>query len=112
MKLITIKESGTTTLEELNDKLIETTIRGLDPFCEEIAILEIDDMTYIQTLFANDEESPYGISILLEYQEGDLHNHYLCQDDISIEQIVSAFISYLHSDGNWQERFTWQHFPL
>ena len=71
------------------------------------AILGPDDMTYIQA--GGDRHTGFD----LEYQEGSVDRHYRAQkDDISLDEIVQAFIRYRDGWSDWKvqfrfERITW-----
>jgi hypothetical protein len=76
---------------------------------EEFAILAADEDTYLQCAKQND--APY--EYILEYQEGDLSNHYRAVDDaVPLDRVIATFTRYLRGDESWKSDFTWQRIEL
>ena len=62
-----------------------------DPF----AILEVDEQTYLQTLWTSD-------GFVLDFQEGGMAAHYRCLAPMTVEDTVTAFQQYLAWNGEWR----------
>jgi hypothetical protein len=76
---------------------------------EEFAILAADEDTYLQC--AEQKEAPY--EYILEYQEGDLSQHYQATDDgVPLDRVISTFIKYLRGDESWKSDFKWRRMEL
>ncbi|HBI45496.1 MAG TPA: hypothetical protein DDY78_21970 [Planctomycetales bacterium] len=65
------------------------------------AILSRDEMTYIQT------SGPAGEGFTLEYQDGDTDRHYRCPDELSLERVTQAFVSYARGTDSWKTSLPW-----
>ena len=78
-------------------KIIQSLEDKEDPF----AILEQDELTYIQTLW-----TPNGYH--LEYQEGDVNRHFQSTSPLSKEQVAYCFQSYFSSDQNWKSQIEFE----
>lgn len=95
MKIIcpTLEREEIATAENIAEivKLIEN---KEDPF----VILEKDEMTYLQTLW-----TPEGYG--LEYQEGNILEHYWLSELASQEDVIWALQSYLKGEPNWKTKF-------
>lgn len=76
---------------------------------DDFIILSKNDMTYIQSANSDFE----GEGLILEFQEGNLDNHFQCTDtNISKEIILDAFLAYLNEDNSWKEKFIWEKYTL
>ena len=76
---------------------------------EEFAILAADEDTYLQCARQNDTP----ISYLLEFQQGDLANHYRAVDDaVPLDRVIATFIKYLRGDESWKSDFVWRRVEL
>ncbi|HET6897060.1 MAG TPA: hypothetical protein VFK70_01890 [Vicinamibacteria bacterium] len=76
---------------------------------EEFAILAADQHTYLQCAKQNDAPNAY----VLEFQEGDLANHYRAVDDaVPFDRVIATFIKYLRGDESWKSDFVWQRVEL
>jgi len=67
-----------------------------DPGRGEFIILSQSEMVYMQA--GGEYEGPYT----LEYQQGNLDEHYQCTEDLNKTQVQTAFIKYLNNDTTWQ----------
>lgn len=65
------------------------------------AILSRDQITYIQTSGSARE------GFILEYQDGDTDLHYRCPDELSLEQVTRAFVSYAQGMDSWKTSLRW-----
>ena len=68
-----------------------------DPF----VILEKDEMTYIQALW-----TPKGYD--LEYQEGNVFEHYRLSELATQDDVIWALQSYLKSEPFWKAKFNFE----
>jgi hypothetical protein len=90
-------------VEQPSDAQLEETLRDLPGGESSFAILIRSEGSYIQVL--GGRESGY----ILEYQDGSLDNHHVCQDaDLDIDAVVRAFQSYAHGDDDWRTSLRWQ----
>jgi hypothetical protein len=65
------------------------------------AILESDDMTYIQTAMENTQE------FVLEFQDGSLDKHYQTNVETLLE-VMAAFQGFLEAREDWKRTIDWQ----
>ncbi len=65
------------------------------------AILESDDLTYIQTGYQNAGE------FVLEFQDGSLDKHYQTTVETPYE-VLAAFQGFLESRETWKQTIDWQ----
>jgi hypothetical protein len=76
---------------------------------EEFAILAANEDTYLQC--AERKEAPY--EYILEYQEGDLSQHYQATNGgVPLERVIATFIKYLRGDQSWKSDFEWRRMEL
>ncbi len=86
------------------DIATENDIRTLIPG-EKFAILSVSSMKYMQC--ASPDIEPH--SYFLEYQDGNLQEHYEVADaPLPVDKVISAFLKYLHGDISWRSDFRWQ----
>ncbi len=89
--------------EEVTNSLIERSIWGLKDETDSFAILEKDEMHYIQT--SGDSENGF----ILEYQNGSIEEHFTCTNEpIDTNRVIKAFQSYLAQDRKWITEYTWE----
>jgi len=88
-------------IEDPTPEAVERVLRGLRVARNHFAILETDRMHYIQTARGDDG------SLMLEYQDGSLSEHYEV-GPVPLTEVIAAFQSYLGGDGQWRSRFAWQ----
>jgi hypothetical protein len=69
------------------------------------AILEFDDMTYIQTAMENTQE------FVLEFQDGSLVKHYQTNVE-DLHQVLTEFQGFLESRETWKQTIDWQKIEL
>jgi len=87
----------------VSDRQIEESIRSLTGDGDSFAILARADQVYIQT--SGDPRNGF----VLEYREGSEEEHYSCSTpDLTAEQIIRMFQSYLADDDKWRSEFEWQ----
>jgi hypothetical protein len=65
------------------------------------AILESDDMTYIQTAMEKAQE------FVLEFQDGSLDKHYQTKVE-DLHQVVTEFQGFLEAREAWKQTIDWQ----
>ena len=80
---------------------IEQQIRSLPGGADSFAILETDQMTYVQA--AGGGAEPFT----LEYQAGSVDAHYRAADDVPIDIVVQVFQAYAVG-RDWQSLVQWQ----
>ena len=87
----------------VSDRQIERSIRSLTGKGDSFAILARADQDYIQT--SGDSRNGF----VLEYREGSEEKHFSCSStELSVEQVISAFQSYLAADDKWKSELEWQ----
>ena len=87
----------------VSDRQIEEAIESLTGDGESFAILARAEQVYIQT--AGDPANGF----VLEYRDGSEGEHYACANpELTAEQIVWAFQSYLADDDKWKTELEWQ----
>ena len=82
-------------------ELIPLLVGKTDPF----AILEVDEQTYLQTLWTLD-------GFVLDFQEGSMAAHYRCLAPMTVEDTISAFQQYLAWNGKWRPHSAYQRIEL
>jgi DnaJ-domain-containing protein 1 len=70
------------------------------------AILQKDEMTYLQT------SNWKSLGYILEYQDGSLRRHYEASLNPTADQVEQAFIWYLKDDKRWLSAFIWKKIEL
>jgi hypothetical protein len=101
--------------EDPDETTISAVIQGLAEENEDeaFAILDQDEMTYIQTAIEEDDESDLGYGFVLEYQDGSLEEHYECDDGLlSEDEVIEAFTFYAEGDKRWRTGYTWVKIPI
>lgn len=87
----------------VSEQKIEESIRSLTGEDDSFAILARDDQTYIQT----SGDPNHGF--VLEYRDGSEEEHYSCSNfELSAEQVIRAFQSYLAANDKWKSELEWQ----
>lgn len=87
----------------VSDRQIEESIRSLAGDGDSFAILARADQVYIQT--SGDPRNGF----VLEYRDGSEEEHYSCSNfELTAEQIIRAFQSYLAGDDKWKSELEWQ----
>jgi hypothetical protein len=81
--------------ENATEALIESTISGLKAEPDAFAILENDEMNYIQALRVE-----HGF--IVQFQNGSVDKHFEFDTYLSRPQTIALFKSYLHGIENWQ----------
>lgn len=100
MELIVNGESRTGLI---SDRQIEASIQSLTGDGDSFAILARSDQVYIQT--SGDPQNGF----VLEYRDGSEEEHYSCSNfNLTAEQIIRAFQSYLANDNKWKSDLEWQ----
>jgi len=99
---------GEYTVEDPTDEEIRSGLAELDQIQNDaFAILSQSEETYMQT--AGDRQSGF----VLEYQEGDLNNHYQATNrQISLAEVTAAFMAFRRGLTDWKTRFTWEKINL
>ena len=69
-------------------------------------ILSQSEQVYIQAIGEGD--GPYT----LEYRQGSGERHYQCPQDLTKEQVETAFLKYLTGDIAWQNDHEWQRLEI
>jgi hypothetical protein len=93
-----LETENTGTIHDPQEADMITTLSKLDGF----AILSHDDLTYLQTSRMTNDR------FVLEYQEGATDEHFACPDQLTLEQVTSAFLAYARGDESWRTTFRWQ----
>ena len=95
---------GEKTIDAPMDQQIRWELRQLDENTNDaFAVLFASDLTYMQV--AGDLRSGF----ILEYQQGDVDEHYALHGDrLSLEQVTEAFIEYRDGQTGWQTRFPFE----
>lgn len=87
----------------ISDRQIKESIQSLTGDGDSFAILARADQVYMQT--SGDPRNGF----VLEYRDGSEGEHYSCATfDLTAEQIIRAFQSYLADDDKWKSDFEWQ----
>lgn len=86
------------TFQDPTDVEIIAALSQLDGY----AILSHNEMTYMQAAGT----SQY--SFVLEYQEGDTQEHFVCPDRLSLNDTTTAFIAYARENPRWRSAFRWE----
>jgi len=87
----------------ISDRQIEESIRSLTDDVDSFAILARSDQVYIQT-----SGDPHN-GFVLEYRDGSEEEHYSCTNfELTAEQVIRAFQSYLANDDKWKSELEWQ----
>ena len=87
----------------VSDRQIEEAIHSLTGDGDSFAILARADEVYIQT--SGDPRNGF----VLEYRDGSDKDHYSCSNfNLTAEQIIRAFQSYLADDDKWRSELEWQ----
>jgi hypothetical protein len=87
----------------VSNRQIEESIRSLTGDGDSFAILARAEQEYIQT----SGDPSHGF--VLEYRDGSDEKHYSCSNfELSAEQIIRAFQSYLAADDRWKSELEWQ----
>ena len=85
--------------EQIQSELSNLSMKNDDSF----AILGPTGMTYIQ--IAGDKTAGFD----LEYQDGSTNAHFKAKDEnITLDQVVEAFIAYRDGHTNWRDKFTFE----
>ena len=98
MKIIcpTLNKEEEATLQNIAE-IVRLLENKEDPF----VILEKDEMTYIQTLW-----TPDGYD--LEYQDGDIFEHYWLAELTTQDDVIWALQSYLKGEPYWKIKFKFE----
>lgn len=87
----------------VSNRQIEEAIESLTGDGDSFAILARADQVYIQT--SGDPSNGF----VLEYRDGSEAEHYSCANfELTAEQIIRAFQSYLADDDKWKSELEWQ----
>ncbi len=106
MKNIQLELLDGTVIHNPSEGEIADALGGLDPDGDAVAILARTDMTYMQTARGD-------VGFALEYQVESLFQHYQCVDqELSMERVVEAFVSYSQGTGTWNRNFQWERIDL
>jgi hypothetical protein len=90
-----------TIIDNPTSNQIALAISTLNTTDNTFAILESDDMTYIQTGYQNAGE------FVLEFQDGSLDKHYQTTVETPYE-VLAAFQGFLESREDWKQTIDWQ----
>lgn len=91
--------------ENATETLIESTISDLKAEPDAFAILENDEMNYIQALRVEN-------GFIVQFQNGSIDNHYEFKTYLSRPQTIKLFKSYLLGIDNWQGDFVYSKMNL
>lgn len=95
--------NGETLPGAITDGLIDESIRSLTGEGDSFAILARASEIYMQTSGG----PSYGF--VLEYRNGSAEEHYSCSNfELTADEVVWAFQSYLADDGQWETELEWQ----
>ena len=95
--------NGITISGLISDRQIEKSIRSLTGEGDSFAILAQAAEVYLQTSGG----PSYGF--VLEYRDGSSDEHYSCSNfELTADEVIAAFQSYLAGDGRWKTEFDWQ----
>ena len=95
--------NGVTISAPVTNGLIDESIRSLTGEGDSFAILSKADQIYMQTSGGPE----YGF--VLEYRNGSAEEHYSCSNfELTADEVIWAFQSYLANDGKWQSQLEWQ----
>ena len=87
----------------VSNRQIEESIRSLTGDGDSFAILARAEQEYIQT----SGDPSHGF--VLEYRDGSEDKHFSCSNfELSAEQVIRAFQSYLAADDKWKSELEWQ----
>jgi hypothetical protein len=96
-------------LEDLSAETIAHALATLPAGDDSWAVLQKDEMHYMQTGGPAQGERTWGDGFVLEYQEGSLDSHYRCvQEDLELSAIQRAFQLYFEDDDRWRTEYEWQ----
>jgi len=98
MKLVTAERiaGDNVSEEELISAFEDDTGRG------DFIILSQSEQVYMQA--SGEGDDPY----VMEYREGDNDHHFRCAQELSKEQVRTAFMKYFKNDGSWKTDFEWR----
>jgi hypothetical protein len=89
-------------LENPDQKTVADALSAMDWEVDRYAILSKTEMTYMQT------SGNASSGLIVEYQAGSKDEHYRAtRDDISLEEVITAFQDYLQGAEQWKSRFEW-----
>lgn len=95
--------NGETQTGLVSDRQIEESIQSLTGDGDSFAILARAEQVYMQT--SGDPQNGF----VLEYRDGSEEEHYSCTNSqLTAEQVVWAFQSYLANDDKWKSDLKWQ----
>jgi len=106
-RTLTLTSSSDDRVVSPTDKQIYATLSALDDKRDSWAILGRSEMTYLQV------SGDKAVGFVMEYQEGDVTNHYRAvREDFPLEEVVQAFSEYRAGTINWAaygdwDRITW-----
>lgn len=105
---MTLVICGDKKIETPSDEQIRTELANLNTSNEDsFAVLGNTDLTYIQ--ISGDKTVGFD----LEYQQGSVDAHFKATDEnISLDQVVEAFISYRDGTLQWLKSFTFEGITL
>ena len=104
-----LKLSTGKTLEDLSEDSIAHALSTLPGGEDSWAILQKDELHYMQTCESGQGERTWGEGFILEYQDGSLDSHYKCVDDnLELSAIERAFQLYFKGDDRWRTEYEWQ----
>ncbi len=94
---------GEKILRNPSEEDIRKSVFLLDPKINDaFLVLKKTDTTYIQ-IWTN-KKNNFGI----EYQSGDMSNHYRCKTMFTAEEIVGILVSYVNENNGWKEKNKWE----
>lgn len=81
---------------------IATALRSLDDGTASFAILGTGELTYIQVTGTGYQ------GFILEYQDGSQHQHYYCEQSLSLGDVITTFQAYVEgNEKQWRTPFCW-----
>ena len=87
--------------EEATTESIANVIQSLEGRDDPFAILEQNELTYLQALW-----TPDGYH--LEVQEGNVDQHFQSTSPVPKEQVISCFQAYLSNDHSWKSEIEFE----
>jgi len=97
-------EDGTSYHNPTEANIIQA-LMSLNPNTNTFAILNSGESEYIQVAVSNN-------GYVLEYQTGDLSQHYVSSKPMALEEVIKAFQLYASNDPTWKTITQWEQMHL
>lgn len=98
-------EDGTTIERPSDDQIHDALATLQGDLANSFAILSLNEMSYIQA-------APMDEGYVLEFQDGDISQHYQAVNLLPLSAIIEAFQAYNRDDDTWKLKTQWQRLDL